>query len=43
MNKSLPIMLILHKSLPITFIQTTYILTEKSLPNEIKGYQLNLY
>ena len=37
MNKPLPIMFILHKSLPIIFSQNKSILTEKALRNETKG------
>ena len=36
-NKSSPIMFVLHKSLSINFSQIKQILTEKSLPNETKA------
>ena len=42
MNKSLPIMFTIHKSLPINQSILAKI-TEKSLPNETKAIKLNLY
>ena len=37
MNKPLPLLFILHKSLPIIFSQNKLILTEKSLRNETRA------